>query len=462
MDTDHFDTQLARQYPRRAPMHQLIVSSAIRAIASGTRRDWRGHLMRTIVVALVTMMGLTAILGQEGIRPRDAAAHEASGAIILANYGTATVDGVVADGEYGEGCFFAPSQSAGGTIYHFTLCETNDDVNDYYAFIIDDLTLPTVGDPAGLDGVNLLFDDDHDGSIACPHAEDGIGAASEPGPAIIDVAYCGAFDNFSGDAQIDGSAAFTFSPDVGYVYEMAHPLNSGDPADYALALHDTVGFCAVYLDSANAAGEVEFPKNCFGDGEQYGDIFKKGKYDDILAKLCALVDSCESCPPECTRSAAGGTRPGHPALHPERRGGHRPDAEGVRSEGRPWHAIRRGSGDGGSATHRRGHTPHQRAQRSQGRDQEGARLRGGDQEANQEATRLSAWTQEAARLSAWRQAGARAQPARQTALGERITRSPRERPWARARGRFCDSQPRCGGECSGSVPCLGQFAVARA
>src|SRR5215216_3256877 len=179
---------MARRHPRRAPMHQLIVSSPLRAVETETRHNRRGHLMRTIVVALVTMMGLTAILGQEGIRPRNAAAHEASGAILLANYGTASVDGVVADGEYGEGCFFAPSQSVGDTIYHFTLCETNDDVNNYYAFIIDDLTLPTVGDPAGLDGVNLLFDDDHDGSLACPHAEDGIGAASEPSPAIIDLA----------------------------------------------------------------------------------------------------------------------------------------------------------------------------------------------------------------------------------------------------------------------------------
>src|SRR5215212_8798887 len=144
---------MARRHPRRAPMHQFIVSSPLRAVETETRHNRRGHLMRTIVVALVTMMGLTAILGQEGIRPRDAAAHEASGAILLANYGTATVDGVVADGEYGEygeGCLAAPGQSVGGTTYHFTVCATNDDVNNYYAFIIDDLTLPVVGDPSGL------------------------------------------------------------------------------------------------------------------------------------------------------------------------------------------------------------------------------------------------------------------------------------------------------------------------
>ena len=264
------------------------------------RRGRQGPL-GTITVMLLTLMGLAAMSGAGGIRPRDASAHAGGGVITLANYGAATVDGVFTDGEYGEGCFLPGSQNVGGTTYHLTVCATNDDVNDYYAFLIDDLTLATAGDPAGLDGINLLFDNQHDGSLACPKAEDAIGAASQPAGSLIDMAYCGAFDFFSGDTQTNGNAAMTFSPNVGYVYEMMHPLNSGDPADYALALHDTVGFCAVYLDSANDAGEVQFPKNCFGDGEKYGDVFKKGEFDAKLAELSALVDSCEPCPPGTRR-----------------------------------------------------------------------------------------------------------------------------------------------------------------
>src|SRR5215211_7165386 len=198
MDTGHFDISLARQYPRRALMQQLIDSVPIRTIMTGMRRNRRGRLMCLTMVALVIMMGLTGIYGSTGIGPRDAAAH-ADDWYTHAHYGTAKVDGVVEDGEYGEilgpgdkdpasGCLSA-IQGVGSAEYHFTLCETNDDVNDYYAFIIDDLTLSTPDDPVGLDMIYILFDDEHDGSLACPHAEDAIAVAPVPGPAIFDLAY---------------------------------------------------------------------------------------------------------------------------------------------------------------------------------------------------------------------------------------------------------------------------------
>src|SRR5215211_4665084 len=92
MDTDHFDISLARQYPRRAPMQQLIDSAPIRTVMPGKRRNRRGRLMCLTMVALVIMMGLTGIYGSTGIGPRDAAAHAGGGWYTLAHYGTAKVD----------------------------------------------------------------------------------------------------------------------------------------------------------------------------------------------------------------------------------------------------------------------------------------------------------------------------------------------------------------------------------
>jgi hypothetical protein len=289
-------------------MHQHPVPSPIRPSTIRKHRGQRGPFGTSTVVTLLTLLGLAAMGGPGGIRPREAVAHAGGGVITLANYGTATVDGVFADGEYGAGCFLPGSQNVGGTTYHLTLCETNDDVNDYYAVLIDDLT-PGGSSSAGRggpDALALYFDNEHDGSlgtVACPAPEDVIAMGSVPGAGLVDFNYCAASGQvtFGPDSSESGSVAFSFSPDVGYVIEMAHPLDSGDPLDYALSLHDTVGFCAVYTDSANAAGEVIFPKNCYGDGEKYGDVVKKGEFDDQLAKLKALVDSCEPCPPEVRR-----------------------------------------------------------------------------------------------------------------------------------------------------------------
>jgi hypothetical protein len=284
-------------HPHTSPSRSPTPMRTIMVRSHHGRHGPRGPIT---VVTLLTLLGLAAMSGASGIRPQDASAHLFPEAFTLGNYGTATVDGVFADGEYGEGCFISPSQNVGGTTYHFTLCATNDDVTNYYAFLIDDLTPATTG-PAGADEVNIQFDDEHNGALACPKAEDVIGVVSKAGSALIDGAYCGAFEFFSLDSSTHGSAAMTFSPDVGYVYEMMHPLDSGDPADYALALHDMVGFCVAYIDASNAAGGVQFPKNCQGDGERYGDVFQMGEFDDQLAKLKTLVDSCEPCPPAVRR-----------------------------------------------------------------------------------------------------------------------------------------------------------------
>ena len=288
--------------------------SPIGTISIRTPRRRHGPFSTIAVVTLMTLMGLAALSGVGGTTPQRAAAH-ATGGLFLGHYGTAVVDGVIAEAEYGQvdaptadetkkglGCWTPAAQTVDRTTYHFKICETNDEQNDYYAFAIDDLSpSPAKSDPFATDSLFILFDDEHDGDVDCPGWQDMIGVQATG--AFWDWAYCGQWDDLVADEPQDGAAAVTFTPGVGYVFELAHPLNSGDPADYALALHDTVGFCAVYLDAANAAGEVEYPfvNSCFGEGQNYAHVYKKGKYDDVLAKLFALVDSCEPCPPDVRR-----------------------------------------------------------------------------------------------------------------------------------------------------------------
>jgi hypothetical protein len=81
------------------------------------------------------------------------------------------------------------------------------------------------------------------------------------------------------------AAAGTFTPTVGYVFEMSHPLNSGDSAggDYALSIGSTVGWCFAYNDFAFFGGFVlAYPLNCIiftagrfvGNSNFFGNIAK--------------------------------------------------------------------------------------------------------------------------------------------------------------------------------------------
>jgi hypothetical protein len=269
------------------------------------------------VVALVA----AGLLGSAGPSARGHSGVE------LRNSGTAIVDGVISDGEYGfneQGCsdlttVTVPASGRGNkpTTYHVKACETNDLENDFYAFSIDDLT----PDPGGGDAIGWFFDDEHDGTVKCVNEDepglnfqDAIAANLNPGSGTashIDLNYCtDANKTISGlgaDIKIpdDITSDITFTPGQGYVIEMSHPLHSGDAEDYALDIHSTVGFCVVYNDWENHAddffGEIDFPPGCFipkVDGEKFGDIAKKSPWADLLEKLKGLVDSCEPCPPK--------------------------------------------------------------------------------------------------------------------------------------------------------------------
>src|SRR5687767_2578607 len=80
----------------------------------------------------------------------------------LKNYATATVDGVMSPGEYdSSSCTDPTTRTFGSKTYTFTICESNDEVNDYYAITIDDMTHDTSGFSG--DNLALFFDNAHDG-----------------------------------------------------------------------------------------------------------------------------------------------------------------------------------------------------------------------------------------------------------------------------------------------------------
>jgi hypothetical protein len=252
--------------------------------------------------AAATVSVFVLSIGLAFLAPAPAWSHSGD---LLVGFGTATVDGVISGNEY-DSCVGPLGQTAGATTYTVTICETNDESNDYYAIGVNDFT-----NDRGGDLLTLLFDDEHDGKvIPCEQGVDDLLGVDSVALALGDSNYCdvtpGGFQ-FTGDASFDGQAAVTFTGGVGYVYEMSHPLNSGDAKDYGLAIGDTVGWCLAYDDGSNPAdstafGELQVPAGCVVDAAMaktgtFGDVQKVNEFWELLQELKGLVDSCEPCPP---------------------------------------------------------------------------------------------------------------------------------------------------------------------
>ena len=179
---------------------------------------------------------------------------------VLSARGTATIDGVISPGEYGS-CIGPVTQG----IYVFTICETNDDHNDSYAIQINDLTGPNKDDLA------VIFFDNGQGSIAaCGSGVDDMLALNATAyPQAVDENYCATsfwnLDVTSGGTN-DATSAFTFTPGVGYVYEVTHPLDSGDSNDYALTTSSKVGWCFIYFGGPYDSPQVVYPSGCSSAG----------------------------------------------------------------------------------------------------------------------------------------------------------------------------------------------------
>lgn len=243
----------------------------------------------------------------------------------LEEYGTAQINGVIGNNEYDDGCTGPNSQTAGAITYQITVCEQNDEANDYYAIKVSDLT----SNPGSQDYVHLWFDNDHSGTVqasgpSCTYGqpnEDNIGWFFD---FFWDGLYCIDAGTWTGglDFALDGNGTSKFTAGQGWVFELSHPLDSGDPDDYSLAQHDEVGWCLTYDDTNNslpnnpgfAFGEIQYPQGCFvdfsnmtkglvrGDASNLADVRKLTALDEALEglkeKLKGLVATCKFCPPD--------------------------------------------------------------------------------------------------------------------------------------------------------------------
>jgi hypothetical protein len=228
---------------------------------------------------------------------------------VLSNYSHPVVDGVISPGEYDGSCVGPIFENFPPVGYNFSICEANDDKNDYYAISIDDLT----HDTSIPDTAYLFFDNNHDGVIeACSKGTEDLLTVDANAFALGDGNWChdkGGGLELNGDDSLDGQAAAKFTPGVGYVYEFSHPLKSGDPLDYALKIGDTVGWCFGYFDASNptvtsAIGQVEYPSLCFktaagsgGSAGWFGDVVKVGLGSKLAGTLNRIRSMLEEAPP---------------------------------------------------------------------------------------------------------------------------------------------------------------------
>lgn len=178
---------------------------------------------------------------------------------VFGHFGSAVIDGVMGAGEWANAaCHNLHLNVPGGSVTPATLCAMNDQSNMYFALEFERTFL----DPGNTFAIEI--DNDHDGIM-----EDGDDVflynpnnfyddfrTSANGCPVASM--CGFFDIDHGGTN-DGAGAI--SNDGQYtVYEMSHPLNSGDAGrDIAASIGDTVGFFAfVRMIGAGGAYPADF------------------------------------------------------------------------------------------------------------------------------------------------------------------------------------------------------------
>jgi hypothetical protein len=163
------------------------------------------------------------------------------------------IDGIRSSGEWDAATSVAVW--TGGTFYY-----TNDDTHLYIALEMAD---PDLDAP---DGFRIRFDDTQDLIATVGDNEILLGMDR----------YFDRHRSMFGwgvdDTQEDGTGAGGSSAGV-HFFELAFPLNSGDPNDFALAAGDAVGFCVQYLDDGLRVDEATYPRvgafdNCMQDADQ--------------------------------------------------------------------------------------------------------------------------------------------------------------------------------------------------
>ena len=149
--------------------------------------------------------------------------NQAHSTPITIGYDTATIDGTLSAGEWDNAAMWSVFSGAyaGSTFYMM-----NDDDNLYLALSVFDATLTDV------DIMEVRFDNTNNGTnFGIPDNNDGAGA----------VAGFGSYN----------------------VFELMHPLSSGDAFDFSLSAGDTAGFCLRYFDDGTATSTTtNFPSGC--------------------------------------------------------------------------------------------------------------------------------------------------------------------------------------------------------
>jgi len=165
---------------------------------------------------------------------------------ITIGYDTATIDGALSTGEWDAA---ASWNVFAGAYSGSTLFMMNDDVNLYIALSVIDPTL------ASNDIMEVRFDNANNGVMDAGDDELFLSTTGFTDSHFNGTNW-GISDNTHGAGAVQGFGGFN-------VFEMMHPLSSGDAFDFSLSAGDTAGFCLRYFDDGLATGNTTvFNPNC--------------------------------------------------------------------------------------------------------------------------------------------------------------------------------------------------------
>jgi hypothetical protein len=158
-----------------------------------------------------------------------------------------TIDGVKSAGEWDDATSVAAF--SGATFYYKVIGDSL-----YVAFQVSSSILtPT-------DAIDVRFDNTHSGTLAENDDEmeaTGVGYFID-GHAVADEwGYT--------DREQNGVAAAANANGVSF-FEFAHPLDSGDPQDFALQPGDVVGYCLAYVNNGSTGDATTHPTGCLEAG----------------------------------------------------------------------------------------------------------------------------------------------------------------------------------------------------
>jgi len=172
--------------------------------------------------------------------------NQAHATPITIGYDTATIDGTLSAGEWDNAAVWSVFSGAyaGSTFYMM-----NDDDNLYIALLVIDATLTNA------DNMEVRFDNTNNDTIDVGDDELFMSALGFTDSHFDGTSY-GIPDNTDGAGAVQGFGGFN-------VFEMMHPLASGDPFDFNLSAGDTAGFCLRYFDDGVASSATtNYPVGC--------------------------------------------------------------------------------------------------------------------------------------------------------------------------------------------------------